>query len=193
MSQDLLEDSDSEFLNKYDNSDLQLKEGKKEIAQLYASNAEMLEYQQYLKTLILESQALQNNSNTLVIDPVTGEQTAVPLASVIAPRSDYENHRKMVIIRLNSLAAGDKDEKAELRRLMANFGTDSIWLLSSKITNILVAKQRKDKIVEDFFDGAEPDTINRYKISHAISKSQQATRAATRAGGQPGQPPVSDA
>ena len=64
-------------------------------------------------------------------------------------QSEFEQARRRVIVRLNNMMT-EKGGGAQLKQLYAEFETESIFELSSKITNYLLDKQRRDRVAGDF-------------------------------------------
>lgn len=136
-----------DFENRYDNADLQMDRRAKDIAAAYTEFDEMKAYKMYLETLETEARVAQSTDEvtTKVVRPDGSTSTTqIPIKDLIPQQSEFEQARRRVIVKLNGLAAAD------LKRLFAEFETESQWELSSKITNFILDKQRRDRVADGF-------------------------------------------
>lgn len=137
------------FENPMDNADLQMERQAKDIAAAYTEFDEMKAYKLYLETLELEARV---GAATAAVDAgyydSKGDWIAKPIKinELMPKASEFEKIRRMVIQKLNA-----KDFKqSDLKQAMAEFETDSIWELSSKITNFIIDKRRRDAVYTKF-------------------------------------------
>jgi hypothetical protein len=71
-------------------------------------------------------------------------QTLVPINQLMPRQGEFEQARRGVIVKLN----GMKD--AELKQYFAEFETESMWELSSKVTNFLLDNRRRKRVTGSF-------------------------------------------
>ena len=140
------------FEKRYDNADLQSDRTAKDIAAAYTAFDEMKAYKMYLETL--ETEARVSAATSIVKSKVmkadgSYDDKDIEINKLIPQQSEFEQARRRVIVKLNALTsvAGGA---AKLKQLYGEFETESIFELSSKITNYLLDKQRRDRVANDF-------------------------------------------
>lgn len=146
----------TDFENNLDNSDLQLRNTGKDIAAGYDSLEEAKAYKLYLETLKLESEIKSGGKKMKIKDPFDKDgkkEYEVDVADLVGIDSQFENCRRLVLIKLNKMT------KLELKQMLADFESSGVMDLSSKISNFLVDKHRRDQANTKFltstyeFDG----------------------------------------
>ena len=140
------------FDNRYDNADLQADRTTKDIAAAYTQFDEMRAYKMYLETLKIEAEMAKSSESvqSKMFDANGTVKVATIMVKDLSPQqSEFEQARRRVIAKLNSLLA-NASGNAKLKQLYAEFETDSIFELSSKITNYMMDKQRRDRVATSF-------------------------------------------
>lgn len=140
------------FDNKYDNADLQSDRTTKDLAAAYTQFDEMRAYKMYLETLELEAKVTASTEKVksrMVKADGTIDEKEIEVKDLIPEQSEFEQARRRVIVKLNTLSrtAGGV---AKMKQLYAEFETESIFELSSKITNYLMDKGRRDRVANEF-------------------------------------------
>ncbi|EDQ91594.1 uncharacterized protein MONBRDRAFT_23653 [Monosiga brevicollis MX1] len=120
-----------DFDNRYDNADLQMDRRAKDIAAAYTEYDEMKAYKMYLETLETEARVRDPGDPTSVeMTEIkadgTVEKKTVKITELLPKRSEFEQARRAVIVKINKL------NEADLKQMFAEFETESIWELSSK-------------------------------------------------------------
>jgi hypothetical protein len=140
------------FDNRYDNADLQVDRTVKDIAAGYTEFDEMRAYKMYLETLEVEARvsvATDKVKSRVMKADGTWNEEDISISDLIPMQSEFEQARRRVIVKLNKqLTTGGG--AAKLKQLYAEFETESLFELSSKITNYLMDKQRRDRVATDF-------------------------------------------
>ena len=139
--------------NKYDNSDLIMDRTPKQLANAYNDLEEMQTYKLYLETLEIEARMKKSTDKISIPsrdDPT--KKVEVEVKSLVPRQSEFEELRRLVVSRLNGAATGGKHgaNESEIKQLMADFSADNTFDLSSKITNYLLDKKRRDKVTDSF-------------------------------------------
>jgi hypothetical protein len=145
--------SDSKhFENKYDNADLQSDRTTKDLAAAYTQYDEMRAYKTYLETLELEAKisasAAEVESRVVKADG-TVDTVKLKIKDLISEQSEFEAARRRVLVKLNTITRG-AGGAAKMKQLYAEFETESNFELSSKITNYLMDKTRRDRVANEF-------------------------------------------
>lgn len=140
------------FENKYDNADLQSDRSTKDLAAAYTQFDEMRAYKLFLETLQLEAEVTASDkkikSRMFKADGSVDEKE-IEVKNLIPQQSEFEQARRRVIVKLNGILAANGGG-AKMKQLQAEFETESIFDLSSKITNYLMDKGRRDRVANDF-------------------------------------------
>lgn len=138
-----------DWQNKYDNSDLVMQREAKDVAVGYTNFDEMRAYREYLETLKLESEMLAGKDLFLYKAQKDGSFKADKVSpELLIPRpGEFELTRRNVLVRLNDKAVTSQDE---LKKLFAQFETDSVWELSGRITNYILDQKRKKTISDKY-------------------------------------------
>lgn len=143
------------FDNRYDNADLQADRTTKDIAAAYTQFDEMRAYKMYLETLEIEAKMAKSSekikSRMFKADGSVDEKD-IEIKNLIPQQSEFEQARRRVIAKLNAIM-GATGGGAKMKQLYAEFETESIFELSSKITNYLMDKQRRDRVATEFAFG----------------------------------------
>jgi len=144
-----------QFENKLDNGNLQEDRSTKDIAAAYTEYDEMKAYRMYLETLKLESE-MQGNEDKIVTRIVKADGTLetkeIKIQDLVPDVSEFEHARRIVLAMLNQIKRkADGSGHAQLKQLYAEFETDSVFELSSKIANYKTDKARRVR-VDDMFD-----------------------------------------
>ena len=141
-----------QFDNKYDNADLQADRSTKDLAAAYTQFDEMRAYKMYLETLELEAKMIASNAKVvsrMVKADGSIDAQDIDVKDLITEQSEFESARRRVLVKLNKLSR-DAGGTAKLKQLYAEFETESNFELSSKITNYLMDKQRRDRVANEF-------------------------------------------
>lgn len=141
-----------QFENRYDNADLQADRTAKDIAAAYTAFEEMRAYRMYLETLEIESRVSASNDKVVSrVQKADGswDSQEISIKDLIPAQSEFEQARRRVIQKLNAML-NDANGGAKLKQLYSEFETESIFELSSKITNYLMDKQRRDRVATQF-------------------------------------------
>jgi hypothetical protein len=152
-----------DFDNRYDNADLQMDRKTKDIAAAYTEYDEMKAYKTYIETLKAEASmydgvatkdkddkdtAYKGDGTNVIVTSYDADnnrvQTLVPINKLMPRQGEFEQARRGVIVKLN----GMKD--AELKQYFAEFETESMWELSSKVTNFLLDNRRRTRVTTSF-------------------------------------------
>ena len=140
------------FENKYDNADLQSDRSTKDLAAAYTQFDEMRAYKMYLETLKIEAE-IGTSAGFIVSNIVQADgsidRRQIPIKNLVPEQSEFEQARRRVIYKLNAemQAVGGA---AKMKQLYAEFETESIFELSSKITNYLIDKTRRERVATNF-------------------------------------------
>jgi hypothetical protein len=140
------------FENKYDNAELQTDRTAKDIAAGYIDIGEMQAYKLYLETLKLEGEVAASNVSveSRVVKPDGSYDTKnIDIKDLVPAQSHFEQARRRVLVKLNDIQ-NSNGGAAKLKQLLSNFETDSIFELSSKITNYLNDKASRDSVATQF-------------------------------------------
>ena len=140
------------FDNRYDNADLQVDRTAKDIAAGYTEFDEMKAYKLYLETLEVEvkiGKSTETVKSRVMKADGTWDTKDIDIKDLIPMQSEFEQARRRVIQKLNATLAG-AGGATKMKQLYAEFETDSLFELSSKITNYLMDKQRRDRVATDF-------------------------------------------
>ena len=150
------------FDNRYDNSDLQMDRKAKDIASAYTEYDEMKAYKMYIETLEAEARITvgteggtdkkgstrATEKGELIVQELDADNKPVKriikLTELLPKQGEFESTRRGVIAKLNDL------EPHELKKYFAEFETESIWELSSKITNFLIDNGRRKGVTKAF-------------------------------------------
>ena len=141
-----------QFENRYDNADLQADRSTKDLAAAYTQFDEMRAYKLYLETLEIEAKMGKSTEKiTTRVLKANGEHDTKELdvKDLIPQQSEFEQARRRVIVKLNALLKV-QGGSAKMKQLYAEFETESLFELSSKITNYLMDKQRRDRVADEF-------------------------------------------
>ena len=141
-----------QFENRYDNADLQADRSTKDLAAAYTQFDEMRAYKLYLETLEIEAKMGKSTEKiTTRVLKANGEYDTKELdvKDLIPQQSEFEQARRRVIVKLNALLKV-QGGSAKMKQLYAEFETESLFELSSKITNYLMDKQRRDRVADEF-------------------------------------------
>lgn len=136
-----------DYDNQYDNAEFQTDRRVKDIAAAYTEYDEMKAYKMYLETLKVEAEVGQSTDEVISkIRLADGKfkDEKIKIKDLIPQQSEFEMARRMVIVKLN------KADPSEVKRLFAEFETESMWVLSSKITNFLLDKSRRDRVADAY-------------------------------------------
>ena len=138
------------FDNKYDNADLQQDRTTKDLAVAFTQFDEMRAYKMYIETL--EAEARIAESDKTISTSVRGAdgrlvKKTVPVKDLVPQASEFEQARRRIIVKLNELYSSKPNE---IKQLFAEFETESLFELSSKITNYLLDKSRRDRVANEF-------------------------------------------
>ena len=145
--------SDSKhFENKFDNADLQADRTTKDLAAAYTEFDEMRSYKLYLETLELEAKIAASTDvvkSRMYKPDGTVDSKDIKIADLNSEQSEFEQARRRVLVKLNDISkkAGGA---AKMKQLYAEFETESNYTLSSKITNYLMDKGRRDRVANEF-------------------------------------------
>ena len=149
--------------NPYDNSEVVMENEVRDIAAGYDNTYDAMRAEkEYYETLMKRHQLLTQNDGkiTMLIRNERGvpEPTPVQAKYIVAAPSEFESVRLNVLMRLND---PQKTSPATLKMRMAQFETDSVFELSSKIANYVIDQKRK-KLVADKYSapwkvGADAD------------------------------------
>ena len=148
MSEGPANNESKDYTNPFDNSDLVLSQKSRDLAPGFSQDSEIRAYKHYLETLQLEAQ-IQKDKLFLDVDvglkkaDGTPDLRKIELTKLI-PSSQFENKRRYVIAKLTGM------KEPEIKKLYSEFETDSLWTLSSKITNHIIGKDRRDKVSKEF-------------------------------------------
>ena len=140
------------FENKYDNADLQADRTTKDIAAAYTQYDEMRAYREYLETLKLEAEMGLNDKKVMtrvLKADGTYDELGIEVRELIPQQSEFEQARRRIIKKLNAVQK-DAGGSAKMKQLYADFETDSIFELSSKITNYQLDHSRRTKMQTQF-------------------------------------------
>lgn len=134
--------------NPYDNSDLVMENEVRDIAMAYSNFDAMRAEREYLDTLKKRSDMLgepKAGKVYLLLKDGDGKvnPTLVDAKYIISPPSEFEETRLNILMRLNDPL---KTPPADLKQRMAEFETDSVFELSSKMANYILDKKRKDNV-----------------------------------------------
>ena len=140
------------FENKFDNADLQADRTTKDLAAAYTEFDEMRSYKLYLETLELEAKIAASTDvvkSRMYKPDGTVDSKDIKIADLISEQSEFEQARRRVLVKLNDISkkAGGA---AKMKQLYAEFETESNYTLSSKITNYLMDKGRRDRVANEF-------------------------------------------
>ena len=141
-----------QFENRYDNADLQADRSTKDLAAAYTQFDEMRAYKLYLETPEIEAKMGKSTEKiTTRVLKANGEYDTKELdvKDLIPQQSEFEQARRRVIVKLNALLKV-QGGSAKMKQLYAEFETESLFELSSKITNYLMDKQRRDRVADEF-------------------------------------------
>ena len=141
-----------QFENRYDNADLQADRSTKDLAAAYTQFDEMRAYKLYLETLEIEAKMGKSTEKIVTrVLKADGEYDTKELEvkDLIPQQSEFEQARRRVIVKLNALLKV-QGGSAKMKQLYAEFETESLFELSSKITNYLMDKQRRDRVADEF-------------------------------------------
>ena len=141
-----------QFENRYDNADLQADRSTKDLAAAYTQFDEMRAYKLYLETLEIEAKMGKSTEKIATrVLKANGEYDTKELdvKDLIPQQSEFEQARRRVIVKLNALLKV-QGGSAKMKQLYAEFETESLFELSSKITNYLMDKQRRDRVADQF-------------------------------------------
>ena len=147
------------FDNRYDNSDLQMDRKAKDIASAYTEYDEMKAYKMYIETLEAESRICEGMTldgtttkvakGQLIIRELDADgkpvEKLISITELLPKQGEFEQTRRGVIAKLNALK-----NPADLKKYFAEFETESIWELSSKITNFLIDNGRRKNVTKAF-------------------------------------------
>jgi len=146
------------FDNRYDNSDLQMDRKAKDIASAYTEYDEMKAYKMYIETLEAEARICEGmttkdtktvlKKGELAIQEFDADgkpvEKIIKITELMPKQGEFEQTRRGVIVKLNLLTS------AELKKYFAEFETESLWELSSKITNFLIDNGRRKGVTKAF-------------------------------------------
>jgi hypothetical protein len=138
----------------------------KDIAAAYTEYDEMKAYKTYIETLKAEAEmykgvftkkaddtlnngaADKGDGTNVIVTSYDADskrvQTLVPINQLMPRQGEFEQARRGVIVKLNAM----KD--AELKQYFAEFETESMWELSSKVTNFLLDNRRRKRVTGSF-------------------------------------------
>jgi hypothetical protein len=140
------------FENKYDNADLQSDRTTKDLAAAYTQYDEMKAYKLYLETLELEAKvAASTDTVTSRMYKPDGsvDSKDIAIKDLISEQSEFEQARRRILAKLNDISR-KPGGSAKMKQLYAEFETESNYTLSSKITNYLMDKGRRDRVANEF-------------------------------------------
>ena len=140
------------FDNKYDNADLQQDRTTKGLAVAFTQFDEVRAYKMYPEALKAEAEIAKStegiNTHARKAGGAVGKVGA-EVKGLIPQAPEFEQARRRVIVKLNKLST-EQGGGAQLKQLFAEFEAESLLELSSKITNYLLGKSRRDKVATDF-------------------------------------------
>lgn len=101
---------------------------------------------------VLKLEAEMSVSDKEIITRVTKadgtmDSVAIKVKELIPMQSEFEQARRRTIKRLNGYMV---NEPARLKQLYADFETESVWELSSKITNHVIDSTRRARAGTEF-------------------------------------------
>lgn len=140
------------FENKFDNADLPGDRTAKDIASAYTSLDEMTAYRQYLETLQLEAKIRASGDkvpNWVRKADGSLDEKEIEIKDLVPQPSEFEQARRRTLKKLNDYRK-DAAGLQELKRLYAEFDTESDWELSSEITNFIMDSSRRDRVKGSF-------------------------------------------
>eukprot|EP00038_Savillea_parva_P005358 m.152122 g.152122 ORF g.152122 m.152122 type:complete len:154 (+) comp11701_c0_seq19:192-653(+) len=139
------------FDNKYDNTNEVADRTTRDIAAGYTAFTEAQALKAYLEALEVEARVSKSTDKVrnVVFKPDGSQKVEeIELKNLVPSPSEFEQVRRRVIVILNDMNA--KGKVNELKQLYADFDTESLWELSSKLANYLVDKRRRDGISASF-------------------------------------------
>ena len=77
------------------------------------------------------------------------DENDIKIADLISEQSEFEQARRRVLEKLNKISRAGGGA-AKMKQLYAEFETESNYILSSKITNYLMDKGRRDRVANEF-------------------------------------------
>lgn len=140
------------FENKYDNADLQSDRTTKDLAAAYTQYDEMKAYKLYLETLELEAKVAASTDTVksrMYKPDGTVDEKDINIKDLISEQSEFEQARRRILAKLNDISR-KPGGSAKMKQLYAEFETESNYTLSSKITNYLMDKGRRDRVANEF-------------------------------------------
>ena len=133
-----------------DNSEVPIKEDKKNLMPGFESEEQARLYKLYLENLKLMHEltatALGDKTLSMQVGTRNGKKLTqeVALKNLVPRESEFDRIRKVTIARINRMT--DED----LRRWMSRFGTDNIFVLSGRIAAYLLDKKKRDEAYSNF-------------------------------------------
>ena len=130
----------SDFKNKADNSDVLPVESDADrfLATQTGKMSEIQKLKEYYEYLKLRAELQGDIGNT----PIQVDGINIPIKSLIAKSSEFEDTRLKIIALVNSLGV----DHPQIRQLMDSFETDSVFTMASEYANYLLAETRKQKL-----------------------------------------------
>lgn len=159
-------------MEKLNNAELRLKSGASETAAAYSNVEEMKMYQEYLKTIKLESE-MNKSTNTITVYDNEGHSADIPVKDMVGTIDEFENTRRIILVKLNAMARGNETERSKLKRLMSNIGTNSLFLLSGEIANIIYTDLKRNRVLKEFYNNAGKDFSTRWNYPVPPAAGQQ--------------------
>ena len=133
-----------------DNSEVPIKEDKKNLMPGFESEEQARLYKLYLENLKLMHELTKGTASTQPLTLQVGRKGGklqfqdVMLKDLVPRESEFDRIRKVTIAKINRMTDDN------LRRWMSRFGTDNIFVLSGRIAAYLLDKKKRDEAYENF-------------------------------------------
>jgi hypothetical protein len=106
----------------------------------------------YLETLELEAKVSASAAivkSRMYKPDGSVDEKDIPIKDLISEQSEFEQARRRILGKLNDISR-KPGGSAKMKQLYAEFETESNYTLSSKITNYLIDKGRRDRVANEF-------------------------------------------
>ena len=145
--------------NNLDNSEFNSANTQRDVAPASVSKSEEERLFDYMKMLKMRAEIEKDADLKLKMKTQTWhagdnkwkeEEKEVEISKLLPIDSEFEKTRKLIIISLNE--AGPESE--QFRKYASRFGTNSIFELSSRITNYVLDEKRRRETYNDLLGGS---------------------------------------
>ena len=149
----------SEHRNSLDNSEFNTSAAGKDVTPAAASFAEQESLTKYMENLKIRAEIekatdLKINMKVNQFNATNKKWESVDkkldIKELLPIDSEFEKTRKLIIVNLNSLGPEDPG----FRKYASRFGSNSIFELSSRITNYVLDEKRRKEAYDDLIGGA---------------------------------------